>query len=213
MDLNAVTQRYRTHTELPGDVDFILLSYTPLVKKYTDLLTGRFRCYGDRPLLSDKNILYFAQALTRYGDKSRTLWWAIKKCTAIGRDVIEVEVQATLLQCFRDRGWVKHFPTVLAKNVAELLGSAKDILYCELSQYRDLKVSLDSDFFRKVAPQISRAEELFDERRITITARERDVLRALGEDYNFAAAGRALGISRQRVRRIMKRLQEKAELG
>ena len=202
-DLAAVILRITTDKQTSEDVEFALGAYEPLLDKYTAILMGKFTSGTGKNFLADENVKMFAYAFKRGGNTLRTLQWVVDQCKHFGYEEVKAEVVSSFLECLRLRGQTTIFPTILAQNIAQLIGNPMEILVEDLDQVARVEEFPDI---------VSKAEGMLFDRGIILTQRERDLIHLLSVQFDLGWAAEQMGISKQRVSALLLQLREKASL-
>lgn len=208
--LTDAARAYQAGTATPDQVNLLLDGYRYIIDKYIAILLGSLTSTAGKSFLSDEAVRVFAYSFRRGGDVRKTLLWVIEQCRRFSKDELLSEVIRTLLECLRDKGGAREFPSRLAKNVSELLGHdvlTENFLYCNTGQTDTEYAILDGEL-----PPPCQAEQIFDDRGIVLTLRERELLRYMSESFNISHAARRMRISRQRAAYLFSRLKKKAQL-
>lgn len=202
-----VAKAYHDGTATQAQLEELLNSYRYLFEKYLVILTGSEVSSTGHPFLSDEAVRIFVLHFRRGGNLQKVLRWVVTQCRRFSRDELYAEVVRTFLECVRSTGAATKFSTMLATNISQLIG---DTLTTSLqTNDRSPRTPRTYDPDEPLPP--CRAEEIFDDREIVLTLRERELLRLLSHDFNLSKAARLMGVSRQRVNDLYNRLKRKAQ--
>ena len=203
--LTEALARYTSGTARATDVDLILTAYEPYITKYLSIVQGTYLATRPQALLTDDAVRVFAYSFKRGGDVLKTLHWVVDQCRRYTGHELRAEVIRSFLESLAEHGWARCFPSILAKNIAQLIGNQFEELIADVEYF-------PADEDECVVSRIPKAEQIFNDRGIVLTARERDLIRLLSYRMDLAWAARQLDISRTRAYTIFNRLKKKAQL-
>ena len=198
------------------DVDLVLSSYKPLFYKYLGIINGHYSGPSGNSYLSDHDVQRFAGEFKNSKSLILTLRWVSTRCARFSQEELYQEIIRVFLSVLRYKNWFFIFPMHLARSVAQLISDPIEEIFIdptENDEFSDgLSPRLHPSIIQYANMGIPLAEQIFDERGVILTDRERQLLRLLSENYCVHDAALTMGVNYSRAYAILKSLRRKAKI-
>jgi DNA-binding CsgD family transcriptional regulator len=217
MDLKQLIQKVQDdgYSLKDGEANLILDAYKPLFLKYLTILKGNFQSPSGKIYISGGDVQRFVGEFHRAKSPLHTLRWVADRCERFDSEELLQEIRRTFLECLKYRNWFFIFPMHLARSIAQLISDPLEEVFTDISEWTPGS-SVTTDIHESVrllsSAGIPLAEQIFYDRGVIITDREKTLLRILSVGYDIKEAASRMRISKSRAYGILNNLKKKAKI-